>query len=73
VEYKSVDDTMVLEFLLGNSISILNLAVSDTHNFCIEHKMKSNPQKCKEMLINFMKYPNNTGCPKSSFLYFIRL
>ena len=51
--------TTVLEFLLCNSISILNLAVRDTHNFCIECMMKSNPLKCKEMLINFMKYPNN--------------
>ena len=51
--------TMVLEFLLCNPISILILAVRDTHNFCIEHKMKLNPLKSKEMLINFMKYPNN--------------
>ena len=59
VKYKGVDDTTVLELLLHNSISILNLAVRDTHNFFIEPKMKLNPLKSKEMLINFMKYPNN--------------
>ena len=61
MKYKGVDDTTVLELLLHNSISILNLAVTvrDTHNFFIERKMKLNPLKSKEMLINFMKYPNN--------------
>ena len=59
MEYKSVDDITVLEFLLHNSVSILNLAVRDTHKFCIERKMKLNPLKCKEMLINFMKYSNH--------------
>ena len=58
MKYKGVDDTTVLE-LLHNSISILNLAVRDAHNFFIEPKMKLNPLKSKEMLINFMKYPNN--------------
>ena len=59
MKYKGVGDTTVLELLLHNSISILNLAVRDTHNFFIEPKMKLNPLKSKEMLINFMKYPNN--------------
>ena len=58
VRAKYVDDTTVLEVLLHNSFSIWNLAVRDT-NFCIGHKMKLNPLKCKEMLVNFMKYPNN--------------
>ena len=58
MKYKSVDDITVLEFLLHNLVSILNLAVRDTDNFCIERKMKLNPLKCKEMLIHFMKYPN---------------
>ena len=59
MKYKRVDDTTVLELLLHNSISILKLAVRDTDNFFIEPKMKLNPLKSKEMLINFMKYPNN--------------
>jgi len=63
IRAKYVDDTTVLELLPRNSISILNLAVRGTHNFCIEHKMKLNPLKCKEMLINFMRYPNTVMQP----------
>ena len=38
-----------------NGISLLNVAVNDIHKFSIEHSMKLNPKKCKEMLINFMR------------------
>ena len=53
------DDTTLLEILPRNSMSILNLDVRDTNiYFFIEHcKMKLNPLKCTEMLINFMEYP----------------
>jgi len=51
IRAKYVDDTTVLEVLLLNSIGIWN--------FCIGHKMNLNPLKCKEMLVNIMKYPNN--------------
>ena len=60
---KYVDDTTVVEILPCNSISLLDLAVRDTHSFCIDHKMKLNPRKCKEMLMNFMEYPNTVIPP----------
>ena len=46
---KFVDDTMALEILPGSVISLLNIAVNDIHKFSIEHNMKLNPKKCKEM------------------------
>lgn len=33
-------------------------AVADVHNFAMEHNMKLNPTKSKEMLINFLRSPN---------------
>ena len=50
-----VDDTTALEILPRNGNSLLNVAVNDIHKFSIEHNMKLNPKKCKEMLINFMQ------------------
>ena len=35
VRAKYVDDTTVVEILPRNSISLLDLAVRDTHSFCI--------------------------------------
>ena len=55
---KFVDDTSALEIIPRNSISLLNFAVSDIHEFANEHNMKLNPKKCKEMLINFLHNPN---------------
>ena len=46
-----------------NDISLLNVAVNDIHKFSIEHSMKLNPKKCKEMLINFMQNDNFTTRP----------
>ena len=57
---KFVDDTTVLEILPRNGISLLNVAVNDIHEFSIEHNMKLNPKKSKEMLINFMQNDNFT-------------
>ena len=60
---KFVDDTTALEILPRNGISLLNVAVNDIHKFSIEHNMKLNPKKCKEMLINFMQNDNFTTRP----------
>ena len=46
-----------------NGISLLNVAVNDIHKFSVEHSMKLNPKKCKEMLINFMQNDNFTTRP----------
>ena len=51
---KYVDDTIAFDIIPRNSISILDLVVREIHDYCIEHKMKLNPKKCKEMYINFM-------------------
>ena len=50
-----VDDTTAFEIIPRNSISTLDIVVREIHDYCIEHKMKLNPQKCKEMYVNFMK------------------
>ena len=52
---KYVDDTTALEIIPRNSISMLDVVVREIHDYCIEHKMKLNPKKCKEMYVNFMK------------------
>ena len=60
---KFVDDTSAIEILPRNSISLLNSIVSDIHKFSMDHNMRLNPIKCKEMLINFMLHPNFTLKP----------
>ena len=60
---KFVDDTSAIEVLPRNSISLLNSIVSDIHKFSMDHNMRLNPIKCKEMLINFMLHPNFTLKP----------
>ena len=55
---KYVDDTTAFEIIPRNSISMLDLVVREIHDYCIDHKMKLNPKKCKEMFVNFM---NNTN------------
>ena len=52
---KYVDDTTAFEIIPRNSISMLDVVVREIHDYCIEHRMKLNPQKCKEMYVNFMK------------------
>ena len=52
---KYVVDTTAFEIITRNSIRILDLVVREIKDYCIEHKMKLNPKKCKEMYINFMK------------------
>ena len=51
---KFADDTSALEILPRNSISLLNHVVTDIHDFASSHNIKLNPDKCKEMFINFM-------------------
>ena len=58
-----MNDTSAIEILPKNSISLLNSAVSDIHNFSVNHNMRLNPIKCKEILINFMLCPNFTLRP----------
>ena len=60
---KFVDDTSAIEILPRNSISLLNSIVSDIHKFSMDPNMSLNSIKCKEMLINFMSYPNFTLRP----------
>ena len=60
---KFVDDTSAIEILPRSSISLLNSIVSDIHKFSMDHNTRLNPIKCKEMLINFMLYPNFTLRP----------
>ena len=55
-----MDDSSSIEILPRNSTSLLNLALPDIHNFSMDHNMRPNPIKCKEMLINVMLYPNFT-------------
>ena len=55
---KFVDDTTAVEILPRNSISYINMVADDVHRFSTSHRMKLNPVKCKEMIINFMAYPN---------------
>lgn len=55
---KCVDDTSALETTPWKSISLLNTAVSDEHNFAVAHNMKLNPIKCKEMFINCLHNSN---------------
>ena len=47
--------TTAFEIIPRNSFSMLNVVVGEIHDYCIEHKMKLNPQKCKEMYLHFMK------------------
>ena len=54
---KFVDDTTALEILPRNGISLLNVAVNGIHKFSIEHNMKLNPKKCKEMFKNLDESP----------------
>ena len=42
---------------------MLDLAVRDIHDYCINHSTRLNPRKCKEMVVNFMKSPNTLMRP----------
>ena len=60
---KFVDDTAALEIIPRNSISYLNNAVDELHQFSVNHNKSLNPLKCKEMVINFMNNNNSIMRP----------
>ena len=60
---KHVDDTTIIEVISRNLSGLLDFAIRDIHNYCIEHSMRHNPQKCKEMVMNFMGNPNTIRRP----------
>ena len=60
---KYVDHTTIFEVIPHNSSSLLDFAVRDIHNYCMEHIMGLNPKKCKEMVVNFMGNPNTIMKP----------
>lgn len=43
---KYVDDTTAIEIIPRNSTRKLDLVVREIHDYCMEHKMKLNLQKC---------------------------
>ena len=47
--------TTAFQIIPRNSFSMLDVGIRELHDYCIEHKMKLNPQKCKEMYVSFMK------------------
>ena len=51
------------EVIPRNPSSLLDFAVRDIHNYCMEHIMGLNPKKCKEMVVNFMGNPNTIMKP----------
>ena len=55
---KQVDDTTALEIISRNSAILLNFFTNDNYAFSEDHRMKLNPTKCKQMLINFMSNHN---------------
>ena len=53
-----VDDTTALEIIPRNRACLLNFVTNNIYAFSEDHRMKLNPTKCKEMLINFMSNHN---------------
>ena len=53
---KFVDDTSALEIVPRYSPSLMPLVVNDILAFASQRGMKLNHKKCKQMLINFLKY-----------------
>ena len=53
VRIKFVDDKTASKTLPRNRIGLINLAVKVIQNFSVNHNMKLNPKKFKEMLFNF--------------------
>ena len=53
---KFVDDTSALEIVPRYSPSLMPLVVNDISAFASQRGMKLNHKKCKQMLINFLKY-----------------
>ncbi|CAB4013642.1 Hypothetical predicted protein [Paramuricea clavata] len=53
---KFVDDTSALEIIPRFSSSLMPLVVNEISNYALERGMELNYKKCKQMLINFLKY-----------------
>ena len=51
----SMSMTLLHLRLSHETITRLDVVVREIHDYCIGHKMKLNPKKCKEMYVNFMK------------------
>ena len=50
------DDLTALERVPRNSSSYMNYIVSDIQTFACHNNMKLNPEKCKEMTVDFLQY-----------------
>ena len=55
---KFVDDTTAFETIPRDSFSLLQFATNDFYSFSEEPRMKLNPIKCREMIVNFMTNHN---------------
>ena len=53
---KFVDDTTALEIIPRNSISMMNIVAENINDFAVKNRMKLNPKKCKEMVIDPLEY-----------------
>lgn len=60
---KFVDDLTIVEIVPRNSPSFLNFIVEDIIQYAIANHMKLNPPKCKEMLVDFLRYNSCVSCP----------
>ena len=53
---KIVDDTTALEIIPRNSTSLMNIVVENVNEFAEKNRMKLNPRRCKEMVIDPLEY-----------------
>ena len=53
---KFVDDTTALEIIPRNSTSLMNIVAENVNEFAEKNRMKLNPRKCKEMVIDPLEY-----------------
>ena len=53
---KFVDDTTALEIIPRNSTSLMNIVAENVNEFAEKNRMRLNPRKCKEMVIDPLEY-----------------
>lgn len=53
---KFVDDLTAMEIVPRNSPSLMKFIVSDIQSFAWDNNMKLNPDKCKDMTVDFLQY-----------------
>ena len=53
---KFVDDLTALEIVPRNSPSYMNYIVSNIQTFACHNNMKLNPEKCKQIIVDFLQY-----------------